>query len=595
MAAHPPKQPTYAIPSMVMGTIGFSVVAYGLAVSAFDIYTAAKTLGKDTSVSQAQLMIQQQLLQRWGDGLGLTKGADELDERLKDETKLFQAVVSALSAIKTLLLDIDKLGTRYGVKSNEDSTSGALMTELRATKLLEGEALLNEYDKRGEDAEKTQKAIGIMKKLRWAIVDKEKFETLITDVSRFINDLYSLISPLDAKILAKAVAGELLRTTNLQRVADIQSAAHGTRKDVAALATRRKRALLSTLKGQTIRKMALPGDHNALSESKTGETVNRTVALYRDQDGVKCPVMVEWKALSATASDSRKSLVAQRLNNLAYFLHQEDDDRDSGALQCIGTINAGQVDDKIKIGLVFEIPSFVPPHSLPSCLSEILPENDDSETTDELDLGDKFRLAQSLSQTLYSIHVSNWLHKSIRSSNVISFASSKRAKGTKFSVSSTFLAGYELARPLGVSEFTVGPSGHDQDFYAHPSYRLGKVRYCRLFDIYSLGVVLLEIGLWRRVKLGGLSATRVQETLIQACKDELGPAMGVRYREAVRCCLEGDFGVEGLRIPTSEEPDWEAMSKEEIAEAEAAEEKVNGDLSEAFYWKVLGPLAKLYA
>jgi hypothetical protein len=37
------------------------------------------------------------------------------------------------------------------------------------------------------------------------------------------------------------------------------------------------------------------------------------------------------------------------------------------------------------------------------------------------------------------------------------------------------------------------------------------------------------------------------------------------------------------------------MSKEDIMRAEAAEEKINGDLSEAFYWKFISPLAKLYA
>jgi len=186
------------------------------------------------------------------------------------------------------------------------------MSELRSTKLLEGEALLREHEKRTEDAEKTQKTIGIMKKLRWAIVDKEKFETLITEVSKFINDLYSLISPLDARILAKAVAGELLRTTNLQRVTDIRSAAQGTREDVAALATRRRRALLSVQKGQSIPKMMLPGGCKSLSESKTADIGNRIVAIYQDEDGIAKHVMVEWKALPATASESGPREIAHQ-------------------------------------------------------------------------------------------------------------------------------------------------------------------------------------------------------------------------------------------------------------------------------------------
>jgi hypothetical protein len=592
------KPPGYAVASLVMGTTGFTVTIYGLAVSAFEIFTSATSLGKDTSVLQAQLLIQEQLLQRWGDGLGLTKGEDELDDRLKTETRLFLAVVAALSAIKNMLLDIDKLITRYGIQNSKDLSSDSLISELRSTQLLEGEALLREHNKRTEDAEKTQKTIGIMKKLRWAIVDKEKFETLISEVSKIINGLYSLISPMDARILAKAVAGELLRTTNLQRVLDIRSAAQGTRLDVAALATRRRRALLSALKGQSVPKMTLPGGHKSLSESKTADTGNRTVAVYKDEEGIAKNVMVEWKALPATAPDREKSLVDQRLNKLAYFLHQEEEDRDTEVLQCVGIVNVGQLEDQIKVGLVFELPTFTSSGSLPLCLSEILPTDDDSDPSDELDLGDKFRLAQVLSQALYSIHISNWLHKSICSANVVSFARGKRSKNTKFSVSSTFLTGYELARPSGLSEVTMGPQGHALNLYAHPAYRSGNVRYCRLFDIYSLGVILLEIGLWRRVDSDlnvRQSPNRVKEMLVQACKEELGPAMGVNYREAVRCCLEGDFSVQGLSIPTGQEPDWETMSEEEVAKAEAADERLNGDLSEAFYWKVLSPLAKLYA
>lgn len=111
-------------------------------------------------------------------------------------------------------------------------------------------------------------------------------------------------------------------------------------------------------------------------------------------------------------------------------------------------------------------------------------------------------------------------------------------------MSSTFLTGYELARPSGLYEVTVGPSGHALNLYVHPVYRSGNVRYCRIFDIYSLGVILLEIGLWRRVGSDldvRQSPARVQEILVQACKEELGPAMGWNYRELVRRAWKATF------------------------------------------------------
>ena len=83
--------------------------------------------------------------------------------------------------------------------------------------------------------------------------------------------------------------------------------------------------------------------------------------------------------------------------------------------------------------------------------------------------------------------------------------------------------------------------------------------------------------------------------LIQACNDELGPVMGAVYRDVVRCCLQGDIPVDRLTIDDQPEPQWEELGPEEIALLEARDEQLNGDLTTAFYWKVVRTLGKLYA
>jgi len=133
------------------------------------------------------------------------------------------------------------------------------------------------------------------------------------------------------------------------------------------------------------------------------------------------------------------------------------------------------------------------------------------------------------------------------------------------STEAMFLTGYDFARPGGLRDPTQKAVNIAFDLYAHPSYRGGKVRYCRLFEIYSLGVVLLEIGLWRRIESGvrpDQSPESVRSMLIQACDEELGPAMGKLYRDAVWCCLEGDLAIKALTIDESPEPIWEEMSSE---------------------------------
>ncbi|KAF6802851.1 serine threonine protein kinase [Colletotrichum sojae] len=76
-----------------------------------------------------------------------------------------------------------------------------------------------------------------------------------------------------------------------------------------------------------------------------------------------------------------------------------------------------------------------------------------------------------------------------------------------------------------------------------------------MHDIYSLGVVLLEIGLWQTAKqihddivkyeLGGdakaLQPQQIKEAFLQDAKERLARRMGTAYQEAAIACLDGDW------------------------------------------------------
>ena len=77
----------------------------------------------------------------------------------------------------------------------------------------------------------------------------------------------------------------------------------------------------------------------------------------------------------------------------------------------------------------------------------------------------------------------------------------------------------------------------------------------------------------------------MQKILIKASKEEFGLATGLVYREAVRTCLESNFSDRGLSILRGVEPNWEELSWGDIKPAELEEKCIDGDLSEALYWK----------
>jgi hypothetical protein len=126
-----------------------------------------------------------------------------------------------------------------------------------------------------------------------------------------------------------------------------------------------------------------------------------------------------------------------------------------------------------------------------------------------------------------------------------------------------------------------------QSLYAHHSV-IGHspVGFSAKFDIYSLGLVLLEVGLWTRLEKllpsrntlrrlgieGPVCSTKVfieafHDTLIARYLPRLNKAMGGIYERAVAWCLVEQF-------------------KEDLGQDEDAKTQ------EAFYWRVINELSK---
>ena len=91
----------------------------------------------------------------------------------------------------------------------------------------------------------------------------------------------------------------------------------------------------------------------------------------------------------------------------------------------------------------------------------------------------------------------------------------------------------------------------EDNIYRHPEqWGLPTNSFGILHDVYALGVVLLEIGLWkqaRTISTSGFahvqSGAPVKQKLESWAADlKLGSAMGRRYQEIVLKCLHGDFG-----------------------------------------------------
>jgi hypothetical protein len=176
-------------------------------------------------------------------------------------------------------------------------------------------------------------------------------------------------------------------------------------------------------------------------------------------------------------------------------------------------------------------------------------------------------IAVALARALSNLHAVGWLHKSLCSGHVLFFSkqhdeSSDEAR-SRFDYSRPFLFGFDLSRPLLGSSDNTKEFRRSRQIYTHPD-RWGTPRetFCPSHDIYSMGVILLEIGCWRAAKEFDRTKKRfeevndekkVREELVAAAKTYLPHCAGEQYCNAVVACLSG--------FPDGEARDREDPSK----------------------------------
>lgn len=228
---------------------------------------------------------------------------------------------------------------------------------------------------------------------------------------------------------------------------------------------------------------------------------------------------------------------------------QHDDPEKFGLLACKGFC----MDPVgLKITLVFRVP---PSPGDPRSLRDLL-----LNTQSPRSLSQRLDMAKDLAKSVGYVHTFGFVHKNIRPESVLSFSPADLRQR------STFLVGLDNFRREGGHTERVGDSFVERNLYRHPS-RQGSSPTCNYImqhDIYSLGVCLLEVGLWKSFieypeiagetkpqwssvlgipkDLNPLQAVRylcsdAKKRLVSLAQDELPQYMGSKYTDIVVTCL----------------------------------------------------------
>ncbi|KAL2833896.1 hypothetical protein BDW59DRAFT_138255 [Aspergillus cavernicola] len=111
---------------------------------------------------------------------------------------------------------------------------------------------------------------------------------------------------------------------------------------------------------------------------------------------------------------------------------------------------------------------------------------------EHISLSQKMRIARELAKAVNYVHTFAFVHKNIRPESVLCFEDPDGSR------SNVFLVGFDAFRAADAGTMMAGDMSWDRNVYRHP-LRQGDDpadRYRMQHDIYSLGVCLLEIGIW---------------------------------------------------------------------------------------------------
>ncbi|KAK1240292.1 hypothetical protein MKX08_007734 [Trichoderma sp. CBMAI-0020] len=263
-----------------------------------------------------------------------------------------------------------------------------------------------------------------------------------------------------------------------------------------------------------------------------------------------------------------------------------------GLLECKGILNEDGVDTKVGtstpptgLSFVFRMP---PTHSHAQSLRHRLLSGPSGEHDS---LSARFDLARQLVNAVSYVHLYEFVHKNIRPETILILSRGNYGSGNAGRSDETaILVGFDVLRDADGKTNRLGDDDWEKNLYRHPQ-RQGKTLmtdYNMRHDIYSVGVCLLEIGLWgsfveydkldekdqsslgstnfRPSSLGSKLAAegdstsgpeflkspeRVKDRLLQLARGTLRRSMGNKYSKVVETCLtcldkdNGDFGDDG--------------------------------------------------
>ena len=258
-------------------------------------------------------------------------------------------------------------------------------------------------------------------------------------------------------------------------------------------------------------------------------------------------VTVEWYSFGhLTWSFEDIKIATARLAEIVYLCSMEDRPKSLRVLDSICFIERSD-----SLGIVSRLPDDANPLKHPMSLHSLLSKVPEVVATFQTpSLEQRLLLAQQLASSVYSFGLVRWFHKDFNCRNVVFFRNSSPAANLMLDF--PFIAGFSISRPDDNTQKSLNKDLEARAIYLHPDLRATnpekRPQYHRKYEIYSLGLLLFEIGIWntidRAVKIT-LSPEEFKKKAVERCTRDLPFFVGTKYRDVVlRCLACADAGSE---------------------------------------------------
>ncbi|KAI4250641.1 MAG: hypothetical protein LQ352_005326, partial [Teloschistes flavicans] len=229
-------------------------------------------------------------------------------------------------------------------------------------------------------------------------------------------------------------------------------------------------------------------------------------------------------------------------------------------LPCIGYISEPL---SHTFGFVFERPPDANGETKPVTLNELYKQSR------LVPLGLRIRLAHELVAALENYHRVGWVHKAISSDNIIFLPRDPSAPVIPYCVrvdqaptlvdqapnivhlASPWLFGFDDSRPDEDATNLRVDHSLGNNIYRHPDrWSIPRMRFTKAHDVYSLGIVLLEIAFWQNAiskadisdpladsRTHRLAPEKIRDLFVAKCTRQLPHLVGQVFTSAILECL----------------------------------------------------------